>query len=206
VPEQQITQTVRRLQRRELPVDTVALARYLIGKTVVRELARGRMSGRVVETEAYLPDDAACHAHRGLTPRNRSLFLDRGHAYLYFIYGMYMMLNVSGGKKGIGSGVLIRALEPLEGINLMQGHRGTDRIADLTRGPGRLAQALKLDLRHDGVDLCADETLWLATGSRPIRSIGITTRIGLSVETDRLLRFYERGNLFVSGPKSLRPE
>jgi DNA-3-methyladenine glycosylase len=195
---------VRRLRRRELPLDTVALARYLIGKTVVHELPRGCVSGRIVETEAYLPDDAACHAFRGPTPRNGSLFLERGHAYVYFIYGMYMMLNVAGGRKGVGAGVLIRAIEPLEGIDLMKHHRGIDRLTDLTRGPGRLAQALKITLRHDGLDLCGDESLWLGAARRPSGRISTTTRIGLRVETDRLLRFYERGNRFVSGPKMMR--
>jgi DNA-3-methyladenine glycosylase len=202
--DEQSSLAVRRLRRRELPLDTVLLARYLIGKTIVHELPRGRLSGRIVETEAYLPDDAACHAFRGPTPRNGSLFLERGHAYVYFIYGMYMMLNVAGGKKGIGAGVLIRALEPLEGIALMKRHRGSNRLTDLTRGPGRLAQALKINLRHDGRDLCADESLWLGAATRRPGSIGTTTRIGLTVETERTLRFYERGNGFVSGPKNLR--
>src|ERR1700722_115609 len=101
---------VRRLRRAQLPTDTVKLARYLIGKTVVRELPRGRLAGRIVETEAYVPGDAAAHAFIGLTPRNRSLFLERGHAYVYFCYGVHYMLNVSAERKGIGAGVLIRGL------------------------------------------------------------------------------------------------
>ena len=104
------------LARSELPIDTAALARYLIGKLLVRELPEGVASGRIVETEAYVIGDAAGHAHRGMTPRNRSLFLERGHAYVYFAYGVSYMLNVSGETPGIGAGVLIRALEPLEGI------------------------------------------------------------------------------------------
>ena len=103
----------RRLRRAELPIDTVDLARYLIGKVLVRDLAEGRTSGRIVETEAYVVGDAAAHAFRGLSARNRSLFLERGHAYVYFIYGTSYCLNVSGETTGIGAGVLIRALEPL---------------------------------------------------------------------------------------------
>lgn len=108
------------LARSELPIDTVSLARYLIGKVLVRELPEGVASGRIVETEAYVVGDAAGHAYRGMTRRNRSLFLERGHAYIYLAYGSSYMLNVSSEMPGIGAGVLIRALEPLEGIRIMQ--------------------------------------------------------------------------------------
>jgi len=105
--------TRRPLARSELPVDTASLARYLIGKIVVRELPEGVVSGRIVETEAYVVGDAAGHAYRGMTPRNRSLFLGPGHAYVYVAYGVSNMLNVSSEAPGVGAGVLIRALEPL---------------------------------------------------------------------------------------------
>src|SRR5215467_3959334 len=111
------------LNRAELPVDTLALARYLIGKMLVRELAEGVASGRIVETEAYVVGDAAGHAYRGMTPRNRSLFLERGHAYVYLAYGRAYMLNVSSETAGDGAGVLIRALEPRDGISIMQRNR-----------------------------------------------------------------------------------
>src|SRR5579859_3049429 len=104
---------LRRLRRAELPIDTAKLARYLIGKTLVHETPRGRLSGRIVETEAYVVGDAAAHSFRGETPRNRSLFLERGHAYVYFIYGNLYSINVSGETEGVGAGVLLRALEPL---------------------------------------------------------------------------------------------
>src|SRR5579862_2749075 len=107
---------IRRLRRAELPRGTVALARFLIGKTLVHDLSAGRLSGRIVETEAYVVGDAAAHAYRGLTPRNRSLFLEHGHAYVYFIYGNWYSINVAGEAAGVGAGVLLRALEPLEGI------------------------------------------------------------------------------------------
>src|SRR5690348_6693281 len=123
------------LSRAELPVDTVSLARYLIGKILVRETAEGVVSGRIVETEAYVVGDAAGHAYRGMTPRNRSLFLERGHAYVYLVYGSAHMLNVSSEMSGVGAGVLIRALEPLEGIPIMQLNRGIERLRYLARGP-----------------------------------------------------------------------
>jgi DNA-3-methyladenine glycosylase len=194
---------LRRLRRAELPVDTVALARYLIGKTLVRALPEGRLSGRIVETEAYLVGDAACHAFRGPTPRNRALFLARGHAYVYFIYGSYFMMNVSSERAGIGAGVLLRALEPCDGIAVMADRRGGAAPRDLARGPGRLAAALAIDRSLDGVDLCAAGALWLAAPLRPTGPIGDSVRIGLTVEAERVLRFYERGNPHVSGPPRL---
>src|ERR1044072_8708884 len=150
------------LTRSDLPDDTAALARYLMGRLVVRELPEGLVSGRIVETEAYVVGDAAGHGFRGMTPRNRSLFLERGHAYVYLAYGVSWMLNVSGEAPGTGAGVLIRALEPLEGIALMQQNRGTERLRDLARGPGRLAQAMRIDRRLDGLDLCRKGPIWLA--------------------------------------------
>jgi DNA-3-methyladenine glycosylase len=195
---------MRRLKRAELPLDTAALADYLIGKTLVRDARDGRTAGRIVEAEAYVPGDASGHAYVGETDRNRSLFLRRGHAYVYFIYGMHFCVNVSGERPGIGAGVLLRALEPVEGVSIMQRRRGTRRIADLARGPGRLAQAMAIDRRLDGVDLCARGPLWLADAVRPRGSVATSVRIGISKEAARLLRFYEAGNPHVSGPAGLR--
>jgi len=203
---------VRRLRRAELPADTVALARYLVGKVVVRELSGVRLSGRIVETEAYPQRDPAAHHFRGPTPRNRSMFLRRGHAYVYFSYGNHFMLNVSAEIPGIGGGVLIRALEPLEGIQQMEHHRKTTRLLDLARGPGRLASALRIDRSLDGTDLCASGPLWLGaiagrctSTMEPRRALllGKSPRIGITRAAHRLFRFYERGSLFVSGPSSL---
>jgi len=194
----------RPLARSGLPVDTVALARYLIGKLLVRNLPEGVASGRIVETEAYVVGDAAGHAYRGMTPRNRSLFLEPGHAYVYLAYGRSCMLNVSSERPGIGAGVLIRALEPLEGIPIMQRNRGIERLRDLARGPGRLTAALQVDLRLDGLDLCREGPLWLGRGDREPGEIGQSIRIGISREAHRRLRFYLRGSPFVSGPRSLR--
>lgn len=193
----------RPIARSELPDDTAALARYLIGKLVVRDLPEGVASGRIVETEAYVVGDAAGHGYRGMTPRNRSLFLEPGHAYVYLAYGISYMLNVSSGKEGTGTGVLIRALEPLEGIAIMRRNRSVERLRDLARGPGRLAMALRIDRSLDGLDLCRKGPLWLASDNHAPGDIGQSIRIGISKDADRLLRFYVRGNPFVSGPRSL---
>jgi DNA-3-methyladenine glycosylase len=193
------------LSRADLPVDTVALARYLIGKLLVRELPEGFASGRIVETEAYVVGDAAGHAYRGMTPRNRSLFLERGRAYVYVAYGISDMLNVSSETEGIGAGVLIRALEPREGVAIMQRHRGVEALRDLARGPGRLAQALRIDRSLDGLDLCRPGPLWLARDAEQPGEIGSSVRIGVSQNAHRVLRFYLRGSPYVSGPKSLNP-
>src|SRR5713226_6708896 len=194
---------IRRLQLAELPHDTVELARFLIGRVVVHDLPTGRLSGRIVETEAYPPGDPAGHHFRGPTPRIRSMYFAPGHAYIFFNYGAHFMLNVVSERAGIAAAILIRALEPLEGIELMQRHRKTTRLLDLTRGPGRLAAAFQIDRHHDGVDLCASTSLWLGKISHPNGPIGKTVRIGITHAADRLLRFYERGNPFVSGPKRL---
>ena len=205
---------IRLLRRNELPADTVALARFLIGKVVVRELPNARLSGRIVETEAYPRGDPAAHHYIGPTPRNRSMYLRRGHAYVYFSYGNHFMLNVSAEIEGVGGGVLIRALEPVEGLDQMKLNRQTHEIKELTRGPGRLARALQIDRSLDGTDLCAPGPLWLgrlavskqfrAGGQSVLLRIGKSRRIGISRAAHRLLRFYESGNPFVSGPARLR--
>jgi DNA-3-methyladenine glycosylase len=192
------------IARAELPDDTASLARYLIGKVVVRQLPEGVVSGRIVETEAYVVGDAAGHGYRGMTPRNRTLFLERGHAYVYLAYGISYMLNVSSEVQGTGTGVLIRALEPLEGVAIMRLNRGIERLRDLARGPGRLAMALRIDRSLDGLDLCRQGPLWLARDDRETGDIGQSIRIGISKDADRPLRFYLRGSPFVSGPASLR--
>jgi DNA-3-methyladenine glycosylase len=191
------------LARAELPIDTTALARCLLGKAVVRELPEGVVSGRIVETEAYVVGDAAGHGYRGMTARNRSLFLERGRAYIYLAYGVAHMLNVSSETPGVGAGVLVRALEPLEGVPIMRRNRGDLPLRDLTRGPGRLAAALRIDRSLDGLDLCREGPLWLGEGDPEPGEIGVSKRIGITKDADRRLRFYVRSSPFVSGPRSL---
>ena len=187
----------------ELPVDTTALARHLIGKLLVRALPEGIVSGRIVETEAYIVGDAAGHAYRGMTPRTRSLFTERGHAYVYLAYGISNMLNVSSETSGVGAGVLIRALEPIDGIALMRRNRGIERLRELARGPGRLTAALRIDRRLDGLDLCQEGPLWLARSDGDPGDIGTSMRIGISRDAHRPLRFYLRRSPFVSGRRTL---
>ena len=130
------------LDRAELPVDTAELARFLIGKMLVRTLAEGVAGGRIVETEAYVIGDPAGHAYRGMTPRNRALFLERGHAYVYLAYGVSFMLNVSSETPGVGAGVLIRAIEPTIGVAIMERNRGVERRARPGAGPGTAVRSL----------------------------------------------------------------
>jgi DNA-3-methyladenine glycosylase len=191
------------LDRKEMPVDTVRLARFLIGKMLVRKLAEGVAAGRIVETEAYPVGDPAGHAFRGLTPRNATLFGERGRAYIYLAYGSSFMLNVSSEKCGVGAGVLIRAIEPTEGVAIMRRNRGVEPLRDLGRGPGRLCAALRVDRRLDGVDLCQAGPLWLGSDGLARGEIGESIRIGITRAADRPMRFYLRGNSFVSGARLL---
>lgn len=191
------------MRRGTLPSDTVALAHDLIGASLVAESPEGRVVVRVVETEAYPPGDAASHAFRGETARNRTMFGRHGLAYVYFIYGRYFCLNVSSEREGVGAGVLIRAAEPIAGIELMRARRPGSSVRDLCRGPGRLGTALAITRLHDGLDLCAAGPLRLGTAAADRRPHGASVRIGVTKEPGRLLRFFERGSPYVSGPAAL---
>lgn len=195
------------IPRRTLPTDTIGLARFLLGCLLVRRQGRAVLIGRIVETEAYRPDDAASHAFRGQTPRNKAMFLHRGHAYVYFIYGSSFMLNVSSEAEGIGAGVLIRALEPLKGLDVMARNRGLEAPAPaaLTRGPGRLAQALAIDRRLDGADLCRPGPLWLARDDAPPPVIALSPRIGIKKNAAPLWRFFIQDSPFVSRGRFFLP-
>jgi DNA-3-methyladenine glycosylase len=191
------------LSRSAVPQDTVTLARFLLGKVLVRELNGGLAVGRIVETEAYPVNDPAGHAFRGLTPRNRSLFLRAGHAYVYLCYGTSYLLNVSSEGPGTGAGVLLRALEPLAGIEHMRRTGKEIRLADLTRGPGRLAAALQVDRRHDGMDLFSRGPLWIGSDGAGVDSIGESIRIGLTKGAEARLRYFVAGNAYLSGTRRL---
>ena len=168
---------------------------------MVRRLPDGPAGGAIVETEAYLPDDAASHTFRGPTPRNQVMFGPPGFAYVYLCYGISWMLNVSAGPAGNGAGVLIRAIEPRFGLPAMRAARGGPPLRDLARGPGRLATALSIDRSLNGIDLCASGPLFLAESGQPPPAIAVSRRIGILRDAERPLRFSIVGNPFVSGPK-----
>ena len=194
---------LRALSRSRLPIDTIEMARFLIGKLLVRDTPEGRVTGRIVETEAYPPGDASGHAFRGETAANRAMFLEPGRSYVYFIYGVHFMLNVSAEPARIGGGVLFRAVEPVDGIPLMQARRGPVRLRDLARGPGRLAQALAVGPELNGVDMCEEGPIWLADAPGPVGEIGSSIRIGITKEAHQLRRYFEQGNPYVSGRAAL---
>ncbi len=199
----ELNSEVTRISRDAVPSGTVALARFLLGKVLVRQIDGAVAAGRIVETEAYLPNDPACHGICGITARNRSLFLEHGYAYVYLCYGTSYLLNVSSEAGGVGAGVLLRALEPLYGIEHMRKNTKKINLIDLTRGPGRLTAALRVDRRHDGLNLFAAQHLWIGSDSHRIGSVGQSVRIGISKAASRRLRYFVKGNRHVSGPKSL---
>jgi DNA-3-methyladenine glycosylase len=187
-----------RLSRRALPVATVALARYLIGKRLVHATRAGLLAGRIVETEAYPPGDPTGYARHGLTTSNAPLFAARGTAYVRMVYGSCLTLDLAAEAEGVGAAVLIRALEPVSGIELMCANRPDSRLRDLARGPGRLCAALGIGRELSGEDLTRSTLLWLESGANC--GLVVSTRIGLSSDQHRRLRFLERGSPFVSVP------
>lgn len=184
------------------PVLTVA--RQLLGKVLVCRRGRSILSGVIVEVEAYNGgDDPASHAFRGRTPRNDVMFLEGGVLYVYFTYGMHFCANVVTGRAGDGSAVLLRALEPLEGVAAMAKHRArpASAVTELLSGPAKLCQAMKIGRDDNGTDLCG-ERLWIEDRGLTIPSRGIvaTPRIGITRGKDKLWRFCEGGNRFLSRP------
>ena len=183
--------------------DVVAVARDLLGRRLVRVTKDGRAAGRIVEVEAYLPrDDPANHAYRGPTRRNASMFGPPGHAYVYAIHSRWC-LNAVTEPAGVASAVLIRAIEPLEGVELMRRRRQVEDARDLARGPARLCEALAIDRELDGWDLTRGERLWIAEasgGEGGTLQIVATTRVGVTSAHDLPLRFYVAGSPFVSKP------
>jgi DNA-3-methyladenine glycosylase len=190
------------LLRKDLPAGTLALAPFLIGKLLIHVSPDGIVGGRIVESEAYPPGDAAGHGYRGLTPSNRSLFLDHGHVYIYRAYGSAWMLNLSSETAGVGAGVLIRAIEPLVGLEIMRAHRAQAKPRDLARGPGRLAAALGIDLAIDGTRVGGRGPILLANDGFKA-DVGHSVRIGINRNTEPRWRYFERGSAFLSGPRRL---
>jgi len=182
---------------------TLTVARELLGKRLVRVVDGQRLSGIIVEVEAYVgEDDAACHAACGRTSRNEAMYGPPGHAYVYFIYGMHHCLNAVTEEEGFPAAVLIRALEPLEGLEIMRRYRSGKRDRELTNGPAKLCQALAIGRSFNEVDLCTSKALFIEEGPMAApEEIEASPRIG--IKADELARsvpwrFYLQGNDFVS--------
>jgi len=209
----------RRLKRDFFIKPTLTVSKELLGKYLVHQTRKGILSGKIVETEAYIgPQDKASHAFKGkATPRNLAEYLKGGHIYIYLVYGMYWQFNVSTLKEGKPECVLIRALEPIEGIEPMIGNRYNIRsekkireirakfvkIRDLANGPGKLCQALELSKKHYGLDTVKSQEIWLEDRGQNIKKSDIISseRIGIDYAgqwAKKPWRFYIKGSLFVS--------
>ena len=197
----------KRLNRKFYNRPTLKVARELLGKYLVVKKGRSCVSGKIVETEAYVgKNDPASHAYRGMTPRNEVMFGDPGHAYVYLTYGMHHCLNFVTERKGFPAAVLIRALEPADGIETMKRRRKRRELTNLTSGPAKLCQALGIDRTMNGADLCSDviyvEDRGLnrtvqAGGNKPSKIVS-SSRIGIKEGKDKKWRFYIEKNKFVS--------
>ncbi len=181
--------------------DTFKLVPSVLGKVLVRKIGRRILSGRIVEVEAYVGNDPASHAANGMTERNRIMFEDGGYSYVYFTYGMHFCFNIVTERKGFPAALLVRALEPLTGIEEMKRRRRIDAVKNLTNGPAKLCQAMGIDRAMNGVRLDGKE-LFLADDGYRGRSSDViaTTRIGIRAGIDSKWRFYLKGNGFVSRP------
>lgn len=179
---------------------TEEVAKKLLGKILVRVISGKILSGKIVETEAYLDEnDLASHSAVGMTERNKVMFGEAGLAYVYFTYGMHYCFNVVTGEVGKGSAVLIRSLEPIDGIDLMKKFRQKDDVHILTNGPAKLCQALKIDKKLNGVDLKTSNEIFIAEPDKNEKfEVVITKRIGIEKSKDLLLRFYIKENKYVS--------
>jgi DNA-3-methyladenine glycosylase len=180
---------------------TIDVAKQLLGKYLVRQHAEGLTVGRIVETEAYVgPQDLACHASKGRTARTEVMFGPAGHAYVYFIYGFYYMLNLVTERQDHPAAVLIRAAEPVTGLDLMKARRRLEKLRDLASGPGKLCQAFAIDRSLNGADLC-DGILYIEDHGEPQPKFQATPRIGVDYAgkwKDKRYRFFVRGSDFVS--------
>jgi DNA-3-methyladenine glycosylase len=179
--------------------DTLDLVPEILGKVLVRKLRGKSLSGRIVEIEAYIGKDPASHAARGMTERNKVMFEDGGLSYVYFTYGMHFCFNIVTEKKGSPAAFLVRALEPLDGIEVMKKLRMTDIVANLTNGPAKLCQAMKIDRKLNGVRLDSRD-FFIANDGFVVdkKNIDRSTRIGIKVGMDKEWRFFLKESEFVS--------
>ena len=185
---------------------TPSVARRLVGKTLVRVDGENVLSGKIVELEAYRGKrDPASHAYKGPTKRNSVMFGEPGHAYLYFTYGFHWMLNIVTEKIGTPGAILIRAVEPVHGVESMKRNRGIDDISGLANGPGKLTQAFRIDGSLNGEDITTSQHLYILEGAESEPKIGTSTRIGITVGVNYRWRYFVEGNDFVSRARPSRP-
>jgi DNA-3-methyladenine glycosylase len=194
---------ISRLPRTFFARPALEVAEALVGRVLIGESADGVVAGRLVEVEAYCgADDPASHAYRNKTRRNEVMFGPAGHLYVYFTYGMHFCANIVTDEDGVAGAVLLRAVEPLEGLDLMAARRGVSEPRLLARGPARLCQAFGLTRAHNGLDLCSSGELWVSDEeprlAGPVRT---SARIGIKPEHDQPWRFFEEGQ-FTSGKKA----
>lgn len=180
--------------------ETLTVAEELLGKKLVRYTNNTRLVGKIVEVEAYRgSDDPGSHAYRGMTPRNRLMFGKGGFAYVYFTYGMHYCFNVVTESQNAPGAVLIRALEPLDGIETMRKNRGNKNVLDLTNGPAKLTEAMNITKKQNGLDLTRSKELFISEPKvKENFEFVPTKRIGIKVGVDKPWRFYMRDNKFVS--------
>lgn len=186
------------------------VAPRLLGHLLVRQTPKGRVAGFIVESEAYLHNDPACHAASGETPRNKSMWGEQGRSYVYLIYGYHFCFNAVCQPAGRPEAVLVRAIEPAIGAELMQENRPVSKLIDLTNGPAKFCAAMGITRFHDGLDLCDPGSQLFIAANPQLTSyrkkfgpIVSTTRIGISKAEDLLLRFYLQNNPYVSRKSKL---
>jgi DNA-3-methyladenine glycosylase len=202
-----VSRSTRRLPRSFFARPSPEVGPDLLGRILVRKVGDGTLlTARIVEAEAYQEDDPASHSFRGRTNRTEVMFGPPGHAYVYFTYGMHHCMNVVTGSTGEGSAVLLRAAEPLEGLEEMARRRGTNDPRALCSGPGRLCQALGIDRAENGLDLVRGRLLWLLEGAPVAPStISVGPRVGITSGTERPWRFSVQGDRFVSRARPAVP-
>ena len=188
----------KKLNRKFYDRPTLKVARELLGKHLVVQKDGHLLSGKIVETEAYVGfKDPASHAYRGMTPRNEVMFGDPGYAYVYITYGMHHCLNLVTEREGHPAAVLIRAIEPADGVELMKKRRGRQKLKDLTSGPAKLCQALGVDRKLNGADLCS-EVIFVQDRGETTGRIASSSRIGIKEGKDKNWRFFIENSEFVS--------
>jgi DNA-3-methyladenine glycosylase len=196
------------MELKKLPIEfykykTLKVARELLGHYLVRKINEDYLIGKIVETEAYRENDPASHSYKGKTERNKIMYMEGGHLYVYFTYGMYYCANIVTEEEGFGSAVLLRALEPVEGLSMMQKHRGKEcSTINLANGPGKLCIAFRIDKQLNGKTLFGEEIFVAENNNKDKFAISASSRIGITDGNEKLWRFFIKDNKFVSKYKS----